>query len=110
MMTKDRFDSLNGATADFVMANGLVDQNEEERAEELRLFSSSVSLSTIWRSKDDTKKLIAWDNALEEYLEHRALLIRLNPIAYLPWKIQQAKGIQLVNTADSLVYGVSTKV
>ena len=81
----------------FVMANGLVEQNEEERLQERELFSNAVSLSTIWKSKDDTKKLIVWDDAFEQYLAHRALLIKRNPAAYMPWNIQKQLGISLVN-------------
>ena len=65
---------------------------------EYELFQSARSLSTIWRSVDDTKKIVAWDDAFEEYLAHRKSLIDLAPQGiYLPWKIAQDKRLSFVN-------------
>ena len=83
-----RFDRLKSKDADFVVSNGLVEQNEQEKQLEYELFNSSVPISTLWKNKDDTKKLITWNDEWEEYLEHRRKLIELAPIGtYFPWNI-----------------------
>jgi len=97
-MTENRFDYLNGKSDSFIVSHGLVEQTPEEVAMENVLMSSARSLSTMWRSVDDTKKIIVWDTAFEEYLEHRKLVIDMAPLGtYFPWNIQKEKGIQLVN-------------
>ena len=92
-----RFSHLDNKPSEFLIANGLVPQTEEERVEEHILFNSVVPLSVIWKDRNNDKKVIAWDSELEKYIDHRIKLINLNRESYMPWNIYKAMSLNWVN-------------
>ena len=98
MSDNHRFDFYKGKDDEFLMSNGLLPQTEEEMDLEEQLFDSAIPLSLAWKERDDFKKVLLWDSAFEEYLEHRQILIlHKGPENYFPWKIHDSMNLNLVN-------------
>lgn len=75
----------------YAMCNGLRPSTERDLEIFHQVRASARPLSTIWKDKDDSAKVIEWDEDWERYLDHRAALIDEDGREqYLPWNIYKA--------------------
>ena len=99
-MLDKRFDKYKDREndAEFLMAEGLVEQNEQDMEQEQLLFNSAVPLSIAWKDRDHAKKIITWDSDFEKCIEHRIRLFKFGGIErYMPWNIYKEMGLNWVN-------------
>ena len=85
----------------YELKNGLRKTTEADIALYDECQASAISLARLWEDVNDAPKIIKWDKAWEEYLEHRAKLIDTDGRAkYLPWNVYRTLDLQWLDGYD----------
>ncbi len=94
-----RFDEFTrGKNEEFLMSNGLIPMDEAEMQDETRCMDESISLSTLWKDKNNDEKYIKWDSELESYLQHLARMIDYGGReSFEPYTIYQSMGLSFLD-------------